>query len=188
MSGKAKKQYDYEEGIVSETGKWNTSKEYSALMIMKPLYECSEFETICYHGSSELIDDFVITPEDKIKARIFALERYITTLKKLITNVVEQFQKPENKKKIYFFKMQINLLYNSFPMVKILKRNQTMQGDYDWIEINEKVFNFILDEVITLREKISGLLTDENLVYYNIEEFDMDKAKEEFMKKFVEEG
>lgn len=178
---------DYSEGVVSETGKWNTSKQYSELMIMKLLYECNEFQKIAYHGTSEILDDFMVTPEQRISARLFAIERYVTTLRMLISNSLGQVKKP-NQDKLNHLKLKLNLLLAFIPSLKIEKRTLSVSGENRWIEVNEKSFMFTLEEIIKINEDVSGILTQEDLVYYNIEEFDEDKAKEEFAKKFAEEG
>lgn len=178
---------DYSEGVVAETGKWNTSKQYSELMIMKLLYECNEFQKISYHGTSEIIDDFMITPDQRISARLFAIERYATTLRMLISNSLGQV-KPVNQEKLNHLKMKLDLLLAFIPSLKVEKRTLSVSGENHWIEINEASFRYALSEIVKINENVSAILTEEDLVYYNIEEFDEDKAKEELMKKFVEEG
>lgn len=183
----AKKKSGFEEHIVAETGKWNTAKEYSQLMIMKLLYECNEYQVICFHGTSEIIDDLMMREEDKIKARLYSIERYLTTLRMLISNTIGQI-KADNRKKFNFYKMKLSLLYNVLPIVKYSRSTQGLSGSHEWIEINENSFSYVLEQIININEEVSGILTEEDLVFYNIEEFDMDKAKADFMKKAEEEG
>lgn len=178
---------DAGEGIVSETGKWNTSKEYSQLMIMKLLFECNQYQDLCYHGTSEIVEEFIISDEDKTRAKLLGLKRYITTLKMLCSNTIGQI-KEDNKKKFRFFKSQLELFLIHFDSVSLYKRSDGIHGTVEWLEINSKSFNFILKEIIQINEAISEVLTEEDLVFYNVEEFNMDKAKEEFTRKFTDEG
>lgn len=182
-----KSKTDYSEGVLSETGKWNTSKQYSELMIMKLLYECNEYQKIAYHGSSEIIDDLVATQDQKVTARLYGIERYITTLRMLISNSLGQVKVP-NQDKLNHLKLKLNLLLSFTPSLKIQKNNQSMNGNFNWVEINEVAFTYALNEIVKINEIVSQVLTEEDLVYYNVEEFDEDRAKEEFTKKFIEEG
>lgn len=183
----SKGKFEGSEGVVAETGKWNSSRQYSELMIMKLLYECNEYQSICYHGTSEILEDLMIGDEEKARARLSAIKRYITTLRMLVSNTIKQI-KATDTTKFEFFQTKLGLLYNSLPILENIYSNQNMKGNYQWVEVNEKAFTFILDEIIAINEKVSGILTENDLVYYNIREFNEDVAKQEFMKKFEEEG
>lgn len=175
------------DGTSPVTGKWNTAKEYSQLMIMKPLYECNEFQRLCYHGTLEILDEFLSNELDRNKIRLTSLERYITTLLMLCSNTKGQV-KPENKVIIEEMKLKLQILYNALPTTKVIINKIAFNQNYEVLEINERAYSYILKEVVRINEDLSEVLTKEDLVFYNIEDWDMDKAKEEFMNKFVEEG
>jgi len=177
----------YEENVVAETGKWNTSKAYTEVMIMKLLYECNTFQKICFHGTTELIEDFIVNEDEKTNAKLFAIERFVTTLRMLCSNI--KFQVNSNyREAITTYQSTLKLFHAFIPSTKIIRTSQSQSGSAQWVEINDKVFNHILEETIKINEELSNILTLSDLIYYTITEFDEDSAKDDFMKKFVDEG
>ncbi len=183
------KKSNYDEGVVAETGKWNTAKAYSELMIMQPLYECKEYRTICYHGTSQLIDDFIINEDDKTKAKLFALERYVTTLKSLISDTLKQI-KPQDEPTFTNYKTILDVLYSYLPMAKRKIQRLSYHTGYsdDRIVINAKTYDLIFRELCKINEDVSGILTQNNLIFYQVEEFDEDRARKDFMERLEDEA
>ena len=179
---------NYEDSVINETGKYNTSKLYAELLVMQPLYLCSQLRDVCYHGTSSIVEEFVLTPQDKTKAKLHAIERYITTMLGLITNTIGQANKPESITDLEIIKFKLKINYASLSSVKIERTTQSYNGTYEWTEINNSKYNLILEEINNLYEKMSRVLTKENMIHYNIPEFDEDRAKEIFQKNFTEDG
>jgi hypothetical protein len=174
-------------GIVEETGKWNTAKTYSEMMIMQPLYLCKQYREICYFGTSEIIEEFIITEQNKTQGRLYGLERYVVTLMSLITDAVGQVKSP-SKMTLKNFQIALGILKNSMHLTKETTTRENYNGRFEKIEIREDIFNYILQKLININEDVSEILTQNDLIFYNIPEFDMDKAKEEFMGRISNEG
>ena len=119
------KKTSIDDGVFSETGKWNVAKQYSEQMLMIPLIKCQEYRHICFHGTSELIDEFVMSDEDKTKAKIKAIAYYIKELESIIIDTYGQV-KIESKKKLSFSETQLKLLYSSLSFIKTTKTLQNM--------------------------------------------------------------
>lgn len=182
------KKSEYEDSVINETGKYNSSKLYAELLVMQPLYQCSQLREICYHGTSNIVEEFVIMPEDKVKAKLFALERYITTMLGIITNTIGQANKTTSIDRLKIIKLKLKINYSKLPSARELRTNQSHNGTYEWVELNHDIYNLILNEINELYEEMSRVLTTENMIHYNIPEFDEDKAKEVFQKNFTEDG
>lgn len=183
----ARKPSQYDDSIINETGKYNNSQLYS-MMVMELLNECCKLRQLCYHGTSSVVEEFVLTPEDKTKVRLDSIERYITTMLNLMTTTIGQSNKINNIDALKIIELKLKINYTYLPSLKKFNSHQNHGGSYEWIEINQERFILVLNEVNNLYVEATKILTQENMIHYNIPEFDEDKAKEIFTKNFVEEG
>ncbi len=69
-----------------ETNNWNVAKNYSELLILKPLMLIREYEQIAMFGSSSLIEELFLDDQSKNRARLHAIRRLSKEIKALIDN------------------------------------------------------------------------------------------------------
>jgi|GEM_PF-5205236 len=177
----------FNQSVVGETGKYNTSKLYAELMVMKLLYSCQEMREICYHGTSNIVEEFIMDSKDKTKAKIEGLERYVTYLLSLTINCLGQV-KTKSRDILKAEKLRLEIIHENLPKIRINNSSQNYEGTYEWTDLNYTLYGLLLKEMNLLFERITEILTLENMIHYNIPEFDEDKAKEKYTQNFTQDG
>ena len=78
-----------------ETSNWNVAADYVKLKIMKPLYNADEYELIAEFGTSEMIQEYMVSDNIKNIARVKALKRLLKTLQMIINNTIFAIKKAD---------------------------------------------------------------------------------------------
>ncbi|MFB6246894.1 MAG: DUF1186 domain-containing protein [Candidatus Pacearchaeota archaeon] len=152
-------------GEVIESGKWNASKSYTDYMIFKPLYDAAMYEQVARFGSTDIVEQLSLNEKSQPFVRDAAINRLLFTLQQLVINSkfsIQDDDKPhleDCRKKLDY--IQENLISK----VSELKR----KGDSTKTEINEKIFNDILNYLQSIREEMSQYIDNADLIYFSKE-------------------
>lgn len=174
---------------VSDTGNWNVAQPYVQLKIMRLLYFVDIYEEIATFGTSDILEELELSPDVIILNRIRGLKRMAKFLQMLIDNTLFAIKdKDKNKGKTELKKLYIDLkeAVKLMPVVEKTIYNQNTKTSM--IEINEKLFNLLLDELVRIKEAINEPLNNADLIFSNTEEFDPDKYKEDFIEEITTTG
>ena len=149
------KKRDYE----TSSDNWNVADSYSKIKIMKLLAEIDDYIKIAKTGVAELEQEFIISPEMKINARVIALNRLHMTLEMLINNSTFGVKKKDKKllKDWYNALRKINLdgTYNVVTN-KEQRKSQT---------IKEHQFSIVLNILIDIHRNILIPLNEAGMIY-----------------------
>lgn len=175
---------DYEDYGESETGNWNAAKIYSRDNIAKLLVEVDELIKICHFGTIELGDEFAVSENVKIIARIKAIKRFRQVLRMIIGNTKGVLKKSEIPKFIEF-KRNLEQIKHILPK---LEDNVTRNGKIVRYEINEARYTSVLEILEEMHENMIEPLNLSNLIFNPKDEKDLKTMKNEAIRRMTEEA
>lgn len=165
-----------------QSGNWNVAKPYTTEKILKWLVLIDEYQTISIFGFSKIESDvFVNNKNLKNTSRLHAMKRLIHAIISLIRNT--RFAIKKNDMEI-FNKYTKRLLLIEKSLYKL--RDEKKRGNkIVELEINEKLFDLIMDEISKIIDDINQKLNDADLIFTHTEDFDPKKIKEAYKEKFI---
>mgnify|MGYP003146675140 CR=1 FL=1 len=153
-------------GEFVESGKWNAAKDYTTLMIFKPLLDCQEYEVIARFGTAEIDQELTIPLEMQTKYRLLAIKRILFKLQQVINNA-EFALKKKDRVPVLKFRDRLDFIEKSLiSKVEIKRRNR----DKINTAIDESKFDFLLKELQEIRRKISDFFDNADLIYFSREQ------------------
>ncbi len=164
----------------SESKNWNSARVFAQIKIAKPLAELDEYEKMALFGTSDLVDEFQLTPNMKNLARIKALNRICHTLQMLVRNTIFAVNK-KDRDKMNAFTEDLNRISKVIPLVK--KETQNQRDKTTTIKIHEENFKMIFDMLLQIKEDVNYPLNKANLIFSSDDSMDPD----ELMKKIEED-
>lgn len=167
-----------------ESGNWNNAKNYSE-MLFGMIRLCEEYDEIAVFGTGSLMEDFTVSEDNKVRARIQAIKRLYFQIDQIIDASYFAIRKADDKKEMkelkeYLVKLKPNL--NKC----FVRRSDLNKRSYDLI-IEDK-FDRFLEILRKIKAKIKEPLTRADLIYTNPEEYDPDKLKQEIMEDLTNSG
>jgi len=173
----------YQLGETNETSaNWNVAKHYSELKILKHLLLADEYETIATFGVSNITENFGVTDYYRNLNRILSLNRLAKEIEMIINNSYFAMKK-DDKKKTLVLKERLLKVMEFLPNIE--KKSFNQLTNITKVEVNESMFNEVLKKLIQIKTELNEPLNDNNLIYGMVDEFDPDKAKENFMNNMI---
>lgn len=165
---------------ISESQPWNIASDFATNKIAKPLITADSYEEIARFGSTDMRDDFIITPEQKNQARVFAMERLIYTLQLVINNSLFAIRKKELEE-MKGYLTTLDKLEKMFKQCYNHSYNQKTKTK--GIVIDEDKFSKVIDLLSKIKSDICNPLNKAQLIFTSTEEIDPD----EYLRKMKED-
>jgi hypothetical protein len=163
------------------TDNWNVADGYTKLKILRQLILLDRFDTISQFGTEDLGEDQMMSDNDIKRRRVEALQRFHSTLKQLIGNVIFALKK-EDQPTVKALQERIKTVSEFISKCYGSKQDGVT---YDEIfNIEEDLFDKILDILQDIKDKLNTPLNNANLIFRASEEIDLDKM----MDTIVERG
>lgn len=169
-----------------ENDNWNVAKGYTNDITLEHIRDLRKFERIARYGVFEFENQYIVQIEVKIDARLNGLSWYADELDSLIADNIFAIKPShkDDKDKMEQFREDILILKNALPYT----RRQTVQRDKKHTEIDEFVFEKILDMLIKIKIETLEALNRSDLIFKGIDEFDPEKVKEELLQELTDTG
>lgn len=164
------------------TGNWNVAKPYTSDKILKWLVLIDDYHTIAIFGYSNLESDVFMRDNNlKNTARLNALKRLIHAMLNLIRNTKFAVKKAA-KDSFDTYRLRLLKIEGAIPRLREEKKRGNKITE---LNVNEKLFEMIMDEISGMIDDINTKLNEANLIFTHIEDFDPKKMKEGFKEKYV---
>jgi len=154
------------------TDNWNVADGYTKLKILRQLILLDRFDTISQFGTEDLGEDQMLSDNDIKKRRVEALQRFHSTLKQLIGNVLFAL-KTEDQPSVKALQERIKTI-SEFLSKSYESKEDAVTHD-EIFDIDEKLFDKILDILQDIKDKLNTPLNNANLIFRASEEIDLDK-------------
>ncbi len=154
------------------TENWNVAKGYTHLKILQLLYDLDRFDRVAQFGTEDFDQDQMLSDNDINKRRVEGLQRFHSTLKILIGNVLfalKSSDQPTVKQMQERLKTLNEFLPKCFESVE-----DRVSHDINFV-IDEKLFNKILEILQEIKDELNTPLNNANLIFRASEEIDLDK-------------
>jgi len=172
------------------SGNWNIAKSYTIEKILKWIVLIGDFRTIAEFGSNGLEGDLFMNDKNlRNQARILALKRLIHSTSSLIRNTKFAIKpRKEGKRKLNdkeIFSLYEERLKKIKSKVDYLRVEQKRGNRLVELDLNEKFFTLILNELDDIMDDINYILNKNDLIFTHMEEVDPRKIKEALKEKYV---
>lgn len=154
------------------TDNWNVADGYTKLKILRQLILLDRFDTIAQFGTEDLGEDQMFDDNTLNKRRVEALQRFHSTLRQLLGNVVFALKNQDQKGVIAF---QGRLKTVEEYLAKCFEIKEDRVSHEQLFSIDEKLFAKILEILQDIKDKINTPLNNANLIFRASEEVDLDK-------------
>lgn len=163
------------------TDAWNVADGYTKLKILRQLIMLDRWDTIAQFGTEEIDEDMPYTPNQIKNRRVEALQRFHSTIKQLLGNVIFAIKKSDTA----IVEKLLGRIKNAEEYLAQTHKETTDPVDHSIIfEINEKLFKKILDIMQEVKDQLNTPLNNAGLIFRASEEVDLDKI----MNDIVEGG
>ena len=168
----------------SETGNWSTSKEFSEEEILKQFLRATEYERLAKFGNNSIYD--LLTSNTKSDyVRINALEWLIDTLILITRNSLFAIVKSSD---IAYMKTVKKNLKHIAGIIPILSKTNFNHITKEKKIILTSSFPKILDIVSEIKADMKKPLKAAGLIFREIEDFDPETIKQDFITEMTERG
>jgi len=175
---------------VSETGNWNTAKEYSVYKIMRYQFDTDEYLTLAKFGVTELYEEIFQTrspTKSKNEIRIDAFKWLIHSLLMLISNTLFALdRKPSDKNLMKSYQFQLREIEKEIPSLYNVVSDNLKKSRF--VRIKEKEFSKQLLEVSKIKEEINEPLNKSDLIFTHREVFDPKEYKKKIFQDAISRG
>lgn len=172
----AKKSGDIGGDISLGTDNWNVADGYTKLKILRQLILLDRFDTISQFGTEDIGEDLPFNDNMINQRRVEALQRFHSTLKQLLGNVLFALKKEDKEVvKTYIDRMKT---VDGF-LGKTFERREDLITHEELFEIDEDLFKKILDILQDIKDSMNTPLNNANLIFRASEEVDLDKIMNE---------
>ena len=167
---------------VISTGKseaWNVAQGYVHIKILRLLIQLDRYDTIAQFGTEDMDLDGGMDLTTINKKRIEGIQRFISTLKQLASNVFFSI-KSEDRPKVNAF---ISRIKNVEEVMPNLFSEQEDQRDHSrTLIIDEELFFKCLRILQDIKEKINTPINKAGLIFRESDDMDLDKIMEEIIQ------
>jgi len=158
--------------INTGTESWNVAVGYTQLKILRHLYLLDRWDTMAQFGTEEIDEDMVFDYNQIKKRRVEGLQRFYSTMKQLLGNVLFACGSKDQK----IIKELIERIKNIEDFLDLTHQTKEDQVSHEVIfEINEKIFKQVLDILQDVKDKLNTPLNNAGLIFRQSEEVDLDK-------------
>jgi len=169
-----------------ETGIWNVATGYSFDILMYHIYWIDRYEILAKHGAIDVNQELGLSEYEKKEGKIIGINWFYTHLYSLVSNSKFAVKKKEEREKLD--KIQKNLKKFEKYLKEVKKEKINQQTNSVRIEINEKLFELCLENLIKLKEEIFPILYRANIVFQYKENYSPEDIKKMHMKRLTEVG
>lgn len=150
---------------------WNISSGYVNLKLLKPIYELDELEFISKFGSKDFEEHYEYPTNFISQRRKDALFRLKDKLKQIIANVSFEIKRNSDKELLEILRLRILDIEKYIQGTYRMTHNQV--NHTDTLIINEEFFNYILDELLDVKEKLNIPINNANLIFRSSDEVNL---------------
>lgn len=176
---------DYE-GEKSESGNWNSAKDYSQAKIVKLLREFDEYETLARFGVGNPLEGFIIPPSMKDQARIEGIKWLHSALDMLIGNVLFAVRNKNDKEYLNSCKLILEQIEPTIDNIYGMIHSQKTKSSQ--IIINELEFSKLLKMLRYIKDHINEPLNNADLIFLKPDDFDPTNFKNKLKDKLKNQG
>ncbi len=163
-------------------GNWNIAGSYTREKILKWLIQIDYFQTISTFGYSNIESDVFIRDDNlKNASRLYGLRRLIHSLLSLIRNTKFAVKKDDRTSFGEYSERLLKIEKHLFRLRLEKKRGQRTVE----LNIEEKLFDKIMEEITTMVDNINYKLNLAGLIFTPEEEFDIKEIKQGYKEKFI---
>lgn len=162
---------------------WNDSKNYVGGKIHTWLIKIDHYEELATFGFKDVESDILINnPNLQNTARLKAMKRLIHAIKTLIRNTKFAIKKTDRDSFTEYTK-RLSLIEKNLSRLKIeQKRGSKIVS----ININEELFEKMMNEIDDKIDDINIKLNKASLIFAQSEDLDIDQLKENLEKEFTQ--
>jgi len=166
-----------------DRGNWNTAGIYGLESVYENVKEILTSFILAKFGTSNLIEEFLVDENTKIKARIISFERILGSMEILYTATHMLVYRENYKEKYKLLNEQIEKLGSE----KIINKMRTIKviDGITKIKINDFIFNKTLKYVETIFREYLEILNRHNLIMLSIDEFNVDEWKKSLIEQMT---
>lgn len=175
----AKNSGDFGGDINLGSDAWNVADGYTKLKILRQLIMLDRWDTIAQFGTEEIDEDMPYNDNQIKKRRVEALQRFHSTIKQLLGNVLFALRK-EDQPTVRSYLSRIKTV-DEF-LSKTFEIKQDIVSHEDQFEINEDLFNKIMEILQDIKDNLNTPLNNAGLIFRPTEEVDLDKIMNEIVE------
>lgn len=164
------------------TENWNVADGYVKFKVLLPMMECDRYKNIAQFGTDNVLDAPQIDPNYKSIMRLEALERFLQTIRKLVTNTKSLIKGKGSKEKYVEIKKELEDAAEVIPLLRSVTEDQRTGNST--IRIKEEYFIQFLSNLTIVEENIIEILNKEGLIFPKSEEFDLSRITDSFKQGF----
>jgi len=175
----AKKDGEFGGDITLGSDAWNVADGFTKLKILRQLIMLDRWDTISQFGTEEIDEGNNLNDNMINKRRVEALQRFHSTIKQLLGNVIFAIRSadlPKVKNMLDRVKTVEEFIPKSFEV------KEDLYNHSDNFEINEELFRKILEILQDVKDNLNTPLNNAGLIFRPSEEVDLDKIMSEIVE------
>ena len=167
----------------NESSVWNDAKNYVGGKIHIWLIKIDYYEELATFGYKNIEGDIMINnPNLQNTARLKAMKRLLHAIRTLIRNT--KFAVGKTEREVFNeHKERIAIIEKHLPSLRL---EQKRGNKITELNINETLFERIMDEIDGIIDDINVKLNKAGLIFSQFDELDIDKLKENLEKEFTQ--
>lgn len=174
-----KKENEFGGDVTLGSDAWNVADGYTKLKILRQLIMLDRWDTIAQFGTEEIDEDIPYNENQIKKRRVEALQRFHSTIKQLLGNVLFALRKDDQP--------EVKLLLERITtteefLAKAFAVKEDMINHEELFEINEELFKGIIEILQDVKDKLNTPLNNAGLIFRPTEEIDLDKIMHEIIE------
>jgi len=158
---------------------WNVADGYTKLKILRQLIMLDRWDTMSQFGTEEIDEDVGFSDNQINKRRVEALQRFYSTIKQLLGNVLFALRK-EDQATVKILVDRVEMLNEFIP--KAFSTKEDMITHDAEFEIDEPLFKQIIEILQDVKDKLNIPLNNAGLIFRPTEEVDLDKIMAEIVE------
>lgn len=160
---------------------WNVAQGYTNLKILKPLVEMDKYVRIALRGSEEIEFALMMSPEQKVQARIEGIKALVECLRETFENSDFAMEKQGTKDTINELSQKVEIVAQFLGGISYSEYDA--RTGVSVLKIDEEHFANCLNELRAIKKDIPKPLNKNNLIFPGSDEVDLDK-----LAKTIEES
>ena len=182
------KLYGTDEGGYEESGNWNVAEPFAIQMIMNPLRQFSEYSTMAKFGTIDMSEEFMVTEEIKVQARVKALHRMTDCLRNICSNEFA-INKAKDKGELTVYR---KVLDENIPkLISLCSGTQShrVNGNFKTVLcIDENAFDIVFRVLWNVRNNITPILNRSGLIFAPQDFKSIEDYKRELEDRIINRG
>jgi len=152
---------------------WNVAQGYTNLKILKPLVEMDKYVKIALRGSEEIEFALMLSPEQKVQARIEGIKALVECLRETFENCDFAMEKDGTRNKVEELSKRVEIVAEFLDGISYSEFDA--RTGVNIIRIDEAHFTNCLNELRSIKKEIPKPLNKNNLIFRDSDEVDLDK-------------